>query len=97
MNSFLFLDFYRNSTSDQYTEAHLSHNFSGFIFNKIPLIRKLKLQELVGVNYLNTPQFTHYREFYLGLQYLNFKLYYGAAYQNGQQLQQGFRMAVNLN
>jgi hypothetical protein len=97
INSFLFLDFYRNSTSDQYTEAHLSHNFSGFIFNKIPLIRKLKLQELAGFNYLSTPQLKHYREFYLGLQYLNFKLYYGAAYQNGQQLQQGFRMAVNLN
>ncbi len=97
LNSFLFLDFYRHSTSEEYTEAHLAHNFSGFILNKIPLIRKLKLQELAGFNYLNTPQFKHYREFYLGLQYLNFKLYYGAAYQNGQRLQQGIRMSVNLN
>ena len=44
INSFLLLNYYNFSTYTEYVEAHLEHNFSGFILNKIPLIRKLKLQ-----------------------------------------------------
>ncbi|MEY3678563.1 MAG: hypothetical protein RI924_704 [Bacteroidota bacterium] len=97
LNSFLFLDFYRFSTPERYAEGHVMHNFSGFILNKVPLIRKLKLQELAGFNYLNTPQLKNYQEYYAGLQYLNFKVFYGWAFQNGERIQQGFRMSISLN
>jgi hypothetical protein len=96
INRFLFLDFYRFSTSDKYFEAHLEHNFSGFILNKVPLIRKLKLQELAGVNYLSTPDLRSYTEWFVGLQFLNLKAYYGWSYTDGSPMQSGLRFAVGL-
>lgn len=96
INRFLFLDFYRFSTPDKYVEAHLEHNFSGFILNKVPLIRKLKLQELAGVNYLSTPDLSNYTEWFVGLQFLNLKAYYGWSYTDGSPMQSGLRFAVGL-
>lgn len=96
-NSFLFLDYYTHSTAGQFVEVHLSHNFSGFIFNKIPLLRTLKLQELVGVNYLKTPNLNQYHEWYAGIQWLNFKLLYGQSNAIAPQKNSGIRLAIGLN
>ncbi len=38
-----FLEF----VSDRYVSVNIDHSFNGFIFNKIPLIKKLKLRELI--------------------------------------------------
>ena len=38
-----FLEF----VSDQYASVHVDHAFNGFIFNKIPLLKKTKLREFV--------------------------------------------------
>lgn len=38
-----FLEF----VSDQYAAVFIDHHFNGFIFNKIPLLRKLKLREVL--------------------------------------------------
>jgi hypothetical protein len=38
-----FLEF----VSDRYVSLNIDHSFNGFIFNKIPLIKKLKLRELI--------------------------------------------------
>ncbi len=38
-----FLEF----VSDQYASIFVDHHFSGFIFNKLPLVKKLKLREVV--------------------------------------------------
>jgi hypothetical protein len=38
-----FLEF----VSDQYVSINVDHSFNGFFFNKIPLIKKLKLREIV--------------------------------------------------
>jgi len=39
-----FLEF----VSDHYASVSIDHNFNGFFFNKIPLVKKLKLRELVS-------------------------------------------------
>lgn len=96
INSFLFLDYYKFSTSEKYFEGHLEHNFSGFIMNKIPLIRKLKLQEIAGFNYLATPAINDYKEAYFGLQYLNFRALYGFSYRQGTKTDSGFRIAYGF-
>lgn len=36
--------------SDQYLHAFWQHHFSGLMFNRIPLIKKLNLREIVGIN-----------------------------------------------
>lgn len=43
-NTMNFLEF----VSDQYASLSIMHNFDGFIFNKIPLFRKLKWREIIS-------------------------------------------------
>lgn len=95
-NNFLYLDYYKFSTSQSYFEAHLQHNFSGFITNKLPYLRKLKLNEIVGLNYLSTPAMKNYVEGYAGLQYLNFRLVYGRSFADGKVYDDGFRFGIVL-
>ena len=96
INNFLFLDFYAFSTPDKYLEGHFEHNFSGFLTNKLPLIRKLKLTEIAGINYLNTPALDKFTEVYFGLQYLNFRALYGISYISGKREDKGFRIAYGF-
>ncbi len=96
INSFLLLDYYTFSTYKQYAEGHFEQNFSGFFLNKIPLIRKLKLQEIVDFNYLYTPELKNYMELGLGIQYLNFRLMYGQSFNSGSNLKTGVRIGVSF-
>lgn len=95
-NSFLLLDYYRFSTYTEYIEGHLEHNFSGFITNKIPLIRKLKLQEILDFNFLSTPDLHNYYELGFGLQYLNFRVMYGTSFNSGSNIRNGLRLGVSF-
>ncbi|MBB6128102.1 DUF5686 and carboxypeptidase regulatory-like domain-containing protein [Mucilaginibacter lappiensis] len=96
INRFLLLDYYNFSTPDKYAEGHLEHNFMGFITNKIPLIRKLKLQEIVDVNYLYTPTLKNYTELGFGLQYLNIRLMYGKSFNSGSNTNSAIRLGVSF-
>jgi hypothetical protein len=96
VNSFLLLNYYTFSTYTQYIEGHCEQNFSGFILNKIPLIRKLKLQEIVDINYLTTPVIKNYTELGVGVQYLNFRLMYGRAYNSGSQTNSAIRFGLSF-
>ncbi len=96
INTFLLLNYYTFSTYTEYVEAHLEHNFSGFILNKIPLIRKLKLQEIVDVNYLSTPTLKNYTELGFGLQYLNFRIIYGTSFNSGSNTNSAIRLGISF-
>lgn len=39
---------YQEFVSDKYVQVLMQHDFNGFIFNKIPLLRKLKLREVLS-------------------------------------------------
>ena len=95
-SSFLLLNYYTFSTYTQYVEGHVEQNFSGFFLNKIPLIRKLKLQEIVDVNYLSTPALKNYTELGIGLQYLNFRLMYGRSYNSGSNTNSAIRLGLGF-
>jgi hypothetical protein len=96
INSFLLLNYYNFSTYTEYIEGHLQHNFSGFILNKIPLIRKLKLQEIVDINYLTTPTLKNYTELGVGIQYLNFRLMYGKSFNSGSNIKSAVRLGISF-
>lgn len=96
INSFLLLDYYTYSTRTEYIEAHFEHNFSGFITNKIPLLRKLKLQEILHVNYLTSPELKNYYEMGVGVKYLNLKLLYGQSYNSGNNVHSAIRLGVGF-
>jgi hypothetical protein len=96
LRRFLFLDFYQFSTNKQYIEAHIEHNFSGLLTNKVPLLRKIKLEEVVGAGYLTQPDKKDYKEFYFGLQRLIFRATYGFAYDGKKRVEHGFRLSYGF-
>lgn len=96
LRKFRYLDFYQYATDKHYFEAHFEHNFAGFFMNKIPLLRKTKLEEFVGFNYLTQPQKKNYKEFYVGLQRLVFSVSYGWAYDGSKKVDHGFRIAYGF-
>ncbi|MEO8884974.1 MAG: DUF5686 and carboxypeptidase regulatory-like domain-containing protein [Mucilaginibacter sp.] len=96
VGSFHFLPFYTYSANDQYVEAHIQHNFSGSILRRVPFLRKLKLEEIIGANYLTERNNENYSEFYVGLQRLIFRIDYGVSYAGNQKYLQGFRIFYGL-
>jgi hypothetical protein len=96
IDSFLLLNYYTYSTNTEYVEGHIEQNFSGFILNKIPLIRKLKLQEIVDVNYLSTPQLKNYTELGVGIQYLTFRIMYGTSFNSGGNIKSAVRLGLSF-
>ena len=64
---FYLIQYYRNSTDQYFAEAHIEHHFGGFLFNKIPGIRVLRLDEVVGFHFLYTPVRKQYFQLNVGL------------------------------
>ena len=67
LTSFKNLAYYDFSTSENYTEYHLEHNFNGFLLGKIPLINKLNYNLIVGLHGFSTKNQKPYKEFSLGI------------------------------
>jgi Family of unknown function (DUF5686)/CarboxypepD_reg-like domain len=68
------LPFYQYSTRNSFLSAHAEHHFEGYIFDKIPLLRKLQLKEVVRVAYLRTPELGDYAEVGFGIENIGIKL-----------------------
>ena len=95
--NFQFLDFYIFNTTSQYFEAHIQHNFGSFFLNKIPLIKKLKLEEIIGAAYLSSPEKRNYNEFFFGIKRMNFRIHYGYAYDRDELIKKGFKFSYGFN
>lgn len=63
---FYLVRYYRYSTNLWFAEGHVEHHFGGFLFNKIPGIRTLKLDEVVGFHVLYNPTRKQYLQFNIG-------------------------------
>lgn len=99
ISGFHALDYYAFSTNQWFVETHLMHNFQGLVISKIPLIRRLKAREIVGINNLITPQVS-YNELYFGLtNILNFfRIDVGTASNSTNPKQDWFyRVGVSIN
>lgn len=69
-NNFEAMEYYSHSTDNLYFQAHYEHHFNGWIINKIPLIRKTKIQVVGGVNFLYTEDIKEYFEITAGLEHI---------------------------
>lgn len=72
ISSFGLLDYYTMSTNDKYAEAHVEHNFKGFLLGKIPLINKLNYHLVLGAKGLFTSGNQPYSEYSVGLDNIGF-------------------------
>ncbi len=96
VGSFHFLPFYTFSANSAFLEAHYQHNFSGALLNNIPFLKKLKLEEIIGANYLTEKNNPNYSEYYVGLQRLIFRVDYGVSYEGNKKYIQGIRIFYGL-
>lgn len=71
-NHFALLPAYAYSTSSKFAEFHAEHQFKGYILDKIPLLKKLQFQLIVGANTLLTVHHFPYSEFNIGLNNVGF-------------------------
>ncbi len=62
LSGFNIMPYYEFSTNDQYAEAHIQHNFKGFLLSKIPLVNKLNFHTVVGFKgfYSNKKPYSEY-------------------------------------
>lgn len=97
-SQFQLLDYYQYSTRASYFEGHFSHHFNGFLFNRLPLLRTLKWQEVISLNYLHTTQIGHYLELGAGIEHI-FKVArvdFYTGLQSGERVGTGVRVGLGF-
>lgn len=96
--SYYLLDYYTFSANSSYVKGHYEHHFNGFFLNGIPLLRKLKLQEVILFNYLYTPVLSNYFELGVGIEHI-FKILridFVGAWQRTGGFNKGLRIGVGF-
>ncbi len=98
LNSFKLLPYYTYSTKQWYAEAHAEHHFNGFIFNKIPLLKKTRIQEVVGGHVLYNDKADQYYEVNFGIEHILqiIRLDYVLGYGPKNNFNQGFVIGLGL-
>lgn len=79
-DGFMMLSPYEFSTGKKFLEAHFEHNFGGLFLSKIPLFRQLKMEEVIGVNYLTSDVIKNYTEIFAGIQRFGLRLNFVKAF-----------------
>ena len=98
LRSFRALPYYQYSTSGTFFEGHAEHHFNGFLFNKIPLLKKLRWQEVAGAHLLYTEQLQEYLELTVGIEkiFKIFRIDYVMTFQRDQPMGNAFRIGVGF-
>ena len=63
LNVFNNLPYYALSTNDSYLEMHAEHDFNGFLLGRVPLLKKLNFNLILGAHALSTPDQKPYQEY----------------------------------
>ncbi|MFI5150172.1 MAG: DUF5686 and carboxypeptidase regulatory-like domain-containing protein [Bacteroidia bacterium] len=95
-SDFQLLPYYTNSTNTHFVEGHIEHYFGGFIFNKIPLLKKLKLEEIIKASAFSTDGKNIYSEFSAGIERFKFRVDFVEGFSNGKQISTGIRLGMDL-
>jgi hypothetical protein len=98
LRSFWALPYYEYSTTKPYIELHAEHHFNGFIFNKIPLLKKLRWQEVTGVHALWDNQIGQYIELTLGIEHIMkfFRVDLVSSFQRDRNVQTAIRFGAGF-
>ncbi len=96
VGSYRLMDYYLNSTRDQYFAANVHYHFRKFLFTRIPKVRMFGVSENIFVNYLATPFSQNYTEVGYGLEGILrvFRLEAVVGFKDGQYQNTGFRIGI---
>jgi Family of unknown function (DUF5686)/CarboxypepD_reg-like domain len=98
LNSFQLAPYYQNNTTASlYGLGHIEHHFNGMLTNKVPLLRNLQWNLVVGSNAFYVNQDNNYVEIFAGLENI-FKLFrvdVVGSYLNGRPGQVGVRVGFD--
>ncbi len=89
LNVFNNLPYYTNSTNTSYAEMHAEHDFNGFLLGKVPLLKSLNFNLILGAHALSTSDNKPYQEYTIGLDNIGWgkfrflRLDYVRSYQGG--------------
>ncbi|HWY37353.1 MAG TPA: DUF5686 and carboxypeptidase regulatory-like domain-containing protein [Bacteroidia bacterium] len=99
LNSFKLLPYYMYSTNQYFVEAHAEHHFNGFIFNKIPLLKKTKMQEVVGAHFLYNDKINQYYEINFAIEniFRVIRFDYVLGYGVTNKVNSGFLIGIGTN
>ena len=98
LGNFQLLDYYLYSTTEPFAQGHYEHHFNGFIINKLPLLRKSRVQAVAAVNFLRTDLIGSYWEVGVGLEHI-FKILRIDFYNSwlaGTHQRNGFRFGIGF-
>jgi hypothetical protein len=85
ITDFMGLDYYAYSSTLPFFEAHAEHHFKGFLLNKLPLIRKLKLDEVASAHFVTVDGQKPVLEIGAGVEKLNlFRIQVFSSYNDGK-------------
>ena len=96
--SFRVLPYYKFSTNGNYLEAHYTHNFNRWLFNKLPILKKTKLSEQFSAHLLSNDFKNPYMEISFGAANI-FKilsLNYTCGFQNGSSPYHGITLSFGI-
>ena len=96
LSDFQLLEYYKNSTNNQFMEGHFEHNFGGFFLTKIPLVNKLKLQEIGKISILTSDGKNAYAEVSVGVQRIGFRADFVTGFSNQKKISSGIRIGLNF-
>jgi hypothetical protein len=99
LSSFRLLPYYSFSADQWFAEAHAEHHFRGFIIDKLPWVKKLRVQEVAGFHFLTTNRLRYYYEVNFGLERL-FKIVrfdYILAYSSAFRFDHGFTAGLMVD
>ncbi len=95
-DTYLLLDYYGYSTTGSFLEGHAEYNLSTLLTSKVPLLRKLKLQEIIGLHYLHTSEVAHYGEVHAGLEWQRLRIIYARSFGSETQLRGKDALRIGL-
>jgi hypothetical protein len=99
LSSFRLLPYYTFSADQWFSEAHAEHHFNGFIINKIPIFKQLKIQEVVGGHLLMSNRLQQYYEINFGFEniFRVLRIDYVLGYGINNKVNSGFTIGINTS
>jgi hypothetical protein len=103
LTSFKYLPYYMHSTDSRYVNWFAEWNLGGYLFKKIPLLRKTGFEEVLSCNGLVTGDPYSYLELGVGLDKIGWNVFrpfrfdYFWRIENGKVKEHTFTVGVNFN